>query len=599
MTSNEIRRKYIDFFVKRNHQEIPSAPLVPQNDPTTLFVSAGMQPLVPYLLGVPNAQGKRLVDVQKCMRTDDINEVGDAYHHTFFEMLGNWSLGDYFKKESITWSYEFLTHQLHVNPNRLWVSIFAGDKDAPRDEEALEIWQAVGIPKQRIIYLGKSDNWWAAGNTGPCGPDTEIFYDTTQTSHGANCQPGDNCGRFVEIWNNVFMVYNRKDDQSLNELPNKNVDTGMGIERTLAVLNGFDDNYQTDLFKPIIEAIFNLYGVNYQDSQYQSAIRVIADHIKASVFLINDGVLPSNKLQGYILRRLLRRAAIKSHLLKENSLYTLIELVGPVFEIYKDTNYLNSESLDLIKQTIHDELNKFNNSLNKGLKEIQKIDRIDGKQAFDLYQTYGFPWELTIELVSKKGQTINKKEFESEFNKHRDLSRTATAGMFKGGLADQSQQTVKLHTTHHLLLAALQKIVDPTIKQRGSNITADRLRIDFNLNHGLTGEAKQQVEDLVNQKIQEGLPVNRIEMRKEIAESVGAQMEFGTKYPDLVSVYFVGLHAEIKPENATPNDYFSAEFCGGPHVTNTSEIGADDKKFKIIKEESVGSGVRRIKAMIV
>lgn len=577
MTSQELRQKYLKFFESKGHTVIPSAPLVPENDPTTLFNSAGMQPLIPYLLGQPHPEGKRLVDVQKCIRTGDIDEVGDTYHHTFFEMLGNWSLGDYFKKESISWSYEFLSESLKVDMNRIWVTVFAGDDDAPRDKEAASIWQEVGIPAERIVYLGKEDNWWAAGPTGPCGPDTEIFYDT-QSNDDPNDKPGSDTGRFVEIWNNVFMVYNRKEDGSLEELPNKNVDTGMGLERTLAVLNEINDNYNTDLFNSIIKRLEELTDKSY--SGEEKSFRVIADHLKAAVFLISDGVIPSNKLQGYVLRRLLRRAAVKIHLLKDNSINSLLELVEPIYQIYKETGYLSKEGVVAIKQIISDELNKFQNSLNKGLKEIQKIELIDGKIAFDLYQTYGFPLELTKELAEEKGQKINESEFRSEFEKHQELSRTASSGIFKGGLQDQGETTVRLHTATHLLQASLRKTLGEHVKQMGSNITPERLRFDFSHPEKLTDQQLKEVEDLVNQKVQENLSVTTQSMPKEEALKSGAMAFFAEKYGDQVTVYSVGD--------------FSKEICGGPHVKNSSEVG----NFKITKEESAGSGIRRIYATV-
>jgi alanyl-tRNA synthetase len=588
MTSSELRQKYITFFEGKGHTYIPSAPLVPENDPTTLFNSAGMQPLVPYLLGQEHPNGTKLVDYQKCIRTGDIDEVGDSLHHTFFEMLGNWSLGDYFKQESISWSYEFLTKELNIDPNRIWISVFAGDEDAPRDEEAAQLWQQAGIPTERIVYLGKDDNWWAAGPTGPCGPDTEIFFDT-QKNDDTNDRPGSDTGRFVEIWNNVFMVYNRKDDGTLEELPKKNVDTGMGLERTLATITGEVDNYKTDLFYPIIKKIESELGVAYDTNESTiKAFRIIADHIKASTFLIKDGVQPSNKLQGYVLRRLLRRAAIKLTLLSQSQMHLLTSLVSQVFEIYSQTNYFTPEDKDFIKQIVDQEMSRFQNTLDKGLREVEKIEQVDGKIAFDLYQTYGFPLEITTELFREKGQEIDFAQFEAEFEKHKELSRTASAGMFKGGLSHHSEKTTQYHTATHLLHKALRDVLGTHVSQKGSNITEERLRFDFSHPEKLTDEQLKQVEDLVNEKIIEKLPVRVETMSKEEALNSGALAFFAEKYGDQVTVYSIG-------DNSTGSGYtFSKEICGGPHVSNTSELGT----FKIQKEESAGAGIRRIYAVL-
>lgn len=588
LTSQELRQKYLKFFEKRGHKIIPSSSLVPENDPSTLFISAGMQPLVPNLLGQPHPEGKRIVDCQKCLRTGDIEEVGDSYHHTFFEMLGNWSLGDYFKKESIPWSLEFLTKELGITMNRLWVTVFAGDEDAPRDMEAFEIWKSLSIPEERIFFLGKDDNWWAAGPTGPCGPDTEIFYDVTQLPCGPDCKPGDSCGRFFEIWNNVFMVYNRKTDGSLEELPKKNVDTGMGLERTLAILNGLKDNYQTDLLHPLIYYIESIVSGKtiYNVSGHNKDLRIIADHIRAATFLINDGVVPSNKLQGYVLRRLIRRAAVKLFQIEERSLSSISGLIDTIRQIYKGTGYFSDQEVVSIKKVLEEEVQKFQKTLNKGLKEIQKISKVDGKIAFDLYQTYGFPLEITTEIFLEKGQQIDLKEFEKEFENHKNLSRTASAGMFKGGLSDHSEETTRLHTATHLLHQALRTILGKHVEQKGSNITVERLRFDFSHSEKLTQDELKKVEDLINQKIKESLPVNNIVLPREEAEQSGALHFFGDKYSDKVSIYYIGDSLE----NA-----FSKEFCGGPHVKNTSEI----KGIKITKEESAGSGLRRIYASLL
>ncbi len=588
MTSQELRQKYIEFFESKGHTAIPSAPLVPENDPTTLFNSAGMQPLVPYLLGQTHPDGTRLVDCQKCIRTGDIDEVGDTYHHTFFEMLGNWSLGDYFKKESITWSYEFLDQALGVDMNRIWVTVFEGDDDAPRDEEAATFWQEAGIPEERITYLGKEDNWWAAGPTGPCGPDTEIFYDT-QLNDDPTDRPGSSTGRFVEIWNNVFMVYNRKEDGSLEDLPKKNVDTGMGLERTLATLNGISDNYQADLFKPIIDVILKDTTVHYGETvENDKKIRVIADHIKASVLLVQDGIMPSNKGQGYVLRRLLRRAAVKAMNLPGMKPTYLSRLVDPIFEIYKGTDYMVISDPESVKRILDEEIIKFGKTLDKGLKELQKLESIDGKVAFDFYQTYGFPLELTQELATEKGQQINKQEFEAEFEKHKDLSRTASAGMFKGGLAAHTDTTTRYHTATHLLHKALREILGAHVQQKGSNITEERMRFDFSHPEKLTEEQVKAVEELVNQKIEADLPVTVETMNKDEALKSGALAFFAEKYGDQVTVYSIGN------SSTSSEPPFSREICGGPHITHTGEIG----KFSITKEESAGAGIRRIYATV-
>ena len=585
MTSKEIRSRYLKFFEDRGHKIIPSAPLVPENDPSTLFISAGMQPLVPYLLGETHPEGSRLVDSQKCIRTGDIEEVGDAFHHTFFEMLGNWSLGDYFKEQSIPWSYEFLTQELHISPERLSVSVFAGDDDAPRDIEAAEIWKQLGIPEERIYYFGKEDNWWAAGPTGPCGPDTEIFYDVTRKPCGPDCRPGDNCGRYFEIWNNVFMVYNRKEDGSLEELPNKNVDTGMGLDRTTTVLSGLEDNYQNDLFKQSLESLIAIHksGPSYKENP--RPYRIILDHLRAAIFAVSDGVEPSNKGQGYVLRRLIRRAMIQARKLGMDDDEWLSNTLPGLIQPYLEEYPVLGKSIGGINQTITAEVDKFRKTIKKGLTKIDKLDNVDGNIAFDLFQTYGFPLELTLELAQEKGQKVDIEEFKKAFEEHQEKSRSASAGVFKGGLADHSDEVTRLHTAHHLLLAALQKIVDPNITQKGSNITAERLRMDFNLDRKLIDEEIKKVQDLMNHKIDEDLPVTKKIMSREEAEKIGAQMEFAKNYPDQVSVYFIG----------DENEAFSKEFCGGPHVNKLSDLKGH---VTITKQDNVGSGVRRIYAQI-
>ncbi|MDO8498351.1 MAG: alanine--tRNA ligase [bacterium] len=590
MTSNELRQKYLDFFRKRGHKVIPSAPLVPENDPSVLFTTAGMHPLVPFLLGQPHPQGKKLVDCQKCLRTDDIDEVGDYCHHTFFEMLGNWSLGDYFKEEAIKWSYEFLTSKegLNLPKEKLAFSVFEGDQDVPFDEESRTIWLNLGIPKERIAALPRKENWWpAVWNGGPGGPDTEMFYWTGEEEAPQKFDPDDK--RWVEIWNDVFMEYNKLPDGKVEKLVQKNVDTGMGLERTLAVVNRLDDDYQTELFLPAIEKIEQLSGLKYAD--YLKEFRIITDHLRATTFVISDGVEPSNKERGYILRRLIRRSVVKIKGLKiENVAETareiaqvFIDLMSPVYPELK----VHQEK---ILETIDQEIKKFNQTLEKGLREFQKLSDINGKIAFDLFQTYGFPLELTTELAEEKGIKINKQEFQQEFEKHQELSRTASVGMFKGGLADQSEITTKYHTATHLLHAALRQVLGDHVAQKGSNITAQRLRFDFSQPEKLTEEQLKMVEDLVNQKIKEALLVTPEVMDKDQALKSGALGFFGAKYGDKVTVFTIGP--------STPSGHsgspFSREICGGPHVQNTKELGS----FKITKEESAGSGIRRIYATL-
>ncbi|HBC72280.1 alanine--tRNA ligase [Candidatus Amesbacteria bacterium RIFOXYB1_FULL_47_13] len=579
MTADQLRQKYLDFFVARGHKIIPSAPLVPENDPSVLYTTAGMHPLVPYLLGQPHPLGKRLVDIQKCMRTDDIDEVGDTFHHTFFEMLGNWSLGDYFKKESITWSYEFLTRELKLDSGRLYISCFAGDEDAPKDEESAAVWQSLGIPADRIFFYGKKDNWWGpAGLTGPCGPDSEMFYDITQTPCGPDCFPGDNCSRFSEIWNNVFMEYNKTGPGKFEKLPFPNVDTGMGVERTLAVINGYADDYLTHLWQPAISLLEKLTGNSYS-TRFRD-FRIIADHLRAAVFIISDGVQPSNKERGYILRRLIRRVAVKLKSLTPDITTTASRLsllyVDQMSPVYPELA-VNSA---LTQQTLADEISRFLKTLDKGLREFEKIEKIDGKTAFDLFQTYGFPLEITAELASAKGYNIDTREFTSEFKKHQEMSHTASAGMFKGGLQDQSGTVVKYHTATHLLHQALRDVLGDHVHQKGSNITSARLRFDFSHSARITPEELIRIEEKVNQKISVDLPVTRTEMPKDQALAQGALAFFPEKYPETTSVYQIG-------------DY-SLELCGGPHVSSTGQIG----RIKIVKEESAGSGIRRIYAQL-
>lgn len=604
MLSSEVRQKYLDFFKKRGHKEIPSASLVPENDPTTLFTSSGMQPLIPYLLGQQHPLGKRLVDSQKSFRSQDIDEVGDNRHTTFFEMLGNWSLGDYFKKEQLPWIFEFLTKELGLQAERLYVSVFEGNESVPKDTVSINIWKeifaGVGIDakeNERIFVYPAKKNWWSRSGEPqnmppgePGGPDSEVFFDfgeeleLHEKSQFSNqkCHPNCDCGRFLEIANSVFMQYQKQKDGSVKELAQKNVDFGGGLERQVAATDDSPDIFRTDFFLPVISILESVSKKTYGEKTDETrAMRIIADHMRASVMMMADGVLPSNKTQGYILRRLIRRSLLYGRKLGLSRDLTYIgRIVEPVAVVYEHAYPVVAEKAKEIQLILQEEALRFGKTLERGLSEIEKVKKLDGHIAFNLYETYGFPWEMTVEVATEKGQTVNRLQFEEEFRKHQELSRTAAKGMFKGGLADHSDETTSLHTAHHLLLAALQKIVDPSIKQRGSNITAERLRIDVNFARKLTPEELVKVEKLVNEKIKEDLAVTRVVMEKSEAEKLGAQMEFGQKYPDKVSVYFVGDQKK----------YYSAEFCGGPHVTHTGALG----HFKILKEESSGSGIRRI-----
>jgi len=581
MNANELRDKYLEFFKSKGHVVIPSASLVPKDDPSVLFNTAGMQPLVPYLSGQPHPLGKRLVNIQKCLRTVDFENIGDNTHHTFFQMLGNWSLGDYFKKEAISWSFEFLTGKkwLNIPLKMLAFTAYEGDKTVPRDTESSELWKSLGVQAERIAFLGK-DNFWIAGESGPCGPSTEMFYWTGDVEAPKKFDPNDN--RWVEIWNDVFMQFNKGKDGAITPLKQKNVDTGMGFERTLAVLSGKKSAYETDLFQPVIKKIEQLSGKKYKDGQRE--MRIIADHVRAATFILGDGnsVNPANLDRGYVLRRLIRRAVryAKQIGLPDNSLSSLAELV------IKDYGYYYSElkkNKERITEELKKEEEKFEKTLENGLKEFEKMATqgdLSGKEAFLLFQSYGFPLEMTEELADEKKIKVNTEEFLAEFQKHQELSRKGAEQKFKGGLADISAETVRLHTATHLLNEALRKVIDSKIKQRGSNITPERLRFDFSFDRKLIPEEIKKVEDEVNRVIHKHLPVVCKEMTKEQAVKIGAEMEFGQKYPDKVTIYFVG-------------DY-SKEFCGGPHVKNTKEVG----KFKIIKEEACSAGVRRIKAVV-
>ena len=584
MTAKDLKQKFLNFFKEKGHEIIPSAPLVPENDPTVLFTTAGMHPLVPYLLGEPHPAGKRLASLQKSFRTVDIDEVGDTSHHTFFEMLGNWSLGDYWKKEAIEWSYEFLVNVLSLDPKRLWVACFGGDSDAPKDAESAEIWRSLGIPDSRIFFYGKKDNWWGpAGETGPCGPDTEMFYDTTGKTHGKNCKPGDNCGRFFEIWNDVFMEYYKTKEGKFEPLKQKNVDTGMGVERTTAVLSGLDDDYKVeDLWGDILSAIQAETKTKYEGNE--KAHRIIADHLRAATFLISDGVVPSNKERGYVLRRLIRRAVRYGRLLGVREPFST-QILSAVIKNYKE-NYPDLETnIGNIQAVVKEEEEKFFTTLERGLREIDKLGKLDGKNAFFLYETYGFPLELTEEIAKEQGQKIDKGVFEKEFENHKKLSRTASSGMFKGGLADHSEEVKKLHTVTHLLHAALRKVLGEKVEQKGSNITAERLRLDFSHPKKLTESEIKKVQDLINEQVKRNLPVTFETKTLKEALDAGALAFFGEKYGERVKVYTIG----------DPNgEWFSKEVCGGPHVKSTGEIG----RVRIKKQEKIGAGLMRIYAIL-
>ncbi len=582
MKSSEVRKRFLDFFAKRGHAVLPSTSLVPKNDPSVLFNTAGMQPLVPYLMGEKHPLGNRLVSCQKCVRTGDIEEVGNNKNLTFFEMLGNWSLGDYFKEEAIAWSYEFLTSKgegLGLDPKRLYVTVFEGDEDAPRDLEAVEIWKKF-VPENRIYFLPKANNWWSPGDNGPCGPDTEMFYDVTEKGLGdlthEQYVEADSKGELVEIWNDVFMEYEKRDGKVIGKLSQKNVDTGSGLERISMVIQGKNNVYEADMFSHVMDFIYS----NTRKPYNLQSARIVADHIRSATFLIADGVIPSNKDQGYILRRLIRRAVVQADNLGLTQ-GVLITIRGFFAEQYKDQYPELQSGLGEQHDIFKNELNKFQKTLEQGLKEFEK-----GVDPFILATTYGFPIEVTEEIAQARGININRKAFDEQMKAHQEASRAGSEQKFKGGLANTSEQTTKLHTAHHLLLKALQEVVSPDIHQRGSNITEERLRIDFNLDRKLTEEEKIAIESKVNNWISKRLRVIKRDMPKTEAEKIGAEMEFGVKYPDVVSVYF------IEDESG---DVVSKEFCGGPHVENIGSLGT----FKIQKEEASSAGVRRIKAVLI
>ena len=588
MENINLKDTYLKFFESKGHKIIPSAPIIPENDPTCLFNTAGMQPLVPYLKGEPHPEGTRLADVQKCFRTNDLDSIGDTTHHTFFEMLGNWSLGDYFKKEAITWSFELLTKHLNIPAERLAVTVFKGNDIVPQDSESAQIWKSVGIKEEKIAFLGEENNWWPNMElTGPCGPDTEIFYWRSEEKVPEKFDPDDE--NWVEIWNNVFMQYNHEENGKFVPLKNKNVDTGLGVERVTAILEGYTDNYKSSVWKDVIKKIEEISNLSYDDEQNKKAMRIIADHIRAVVMISGDdaGIKPSNTDQGYILRRLIRRIIRYAKKLNidinsnwEQELATLI--INQYSKYYTELE----RNREVILQVLKDEKIKFNRTLEKGLREFEKaINNIEGNKinkdiAFRLYDTYGFPIELTEELAKEQGLTVDIEGFKQKFAEHQEKSREGAMQKFKGGLASTGEIETKYHTATHLLNAALKKVLGDHVHQKGSNITAERMRFDFSHNAKMTDEEKQKAEDLVNEYIEMAIPVEKLEMPKEEALKLGAEAMFADKYGDIVTVYKIGD--------------ISMELCGGPHVDNTSKLG----HFKIKKEEASSSGVRRIKAIL-
>lgn len=600
MNSSEIRRRFLAFFEKRGHAIIPSAPLVPENDPSVLFNTAGMQPLVPYLMGRPHPAGDKIADVQKCIRTTDIEDVGDNRHLTFFEMLGNWSLGSYFKAEAIKWSYELLTDKeegFGLDPERLYVTVFAGDENAPRDEEAFKAWRSVGMPENRIYFNDASANWWPAVKgkdtwTGPTGPCSEMFYDVTPDGLGdltpEQYHEADDEGRVVEIWNDVFMEFEKKDGKIIGKLAKKNVDTGAGLERIAAVLQGKDNVFETDIFSPLMDIARTL-------ASHIREQRIISDHIRTSSFMIADGVMPSNTDQGYVLRRIIRRMvfATRSRTMDAGVISAMTGIIARQYE----SSYGNIKSrLGVIRQTIEEEVGKFVTALGHGIKEFERIAKgareVSASDAFNLYSSFGLPIDLTLELAKEKGISVDVGGFEEAFRKHQELSRSGAEKKFKGGLADASDEmVVRYHTATHLLHQALHDVLGENANQKGSNITSERLRFDFQHGAKMTEEEKKRVEDIVNEKIAARLPVNHVILPRAEAEKTGARHFFGEKYGDQISIYFIG------------NDIgaaYSKEFCGGPHVANTGDLAGPDGKwrFKIAKEEAVSQGVRRIKAVL-
>lgn len=583
MKAIEIRNKYLNFFKKHGHVVIPSASLIPENDPSVLFTTAGMQPLVPYLLGEKHPEGTRLTDYQKCVRTNDIDEVGDNRHLTYFEMLGNWSLGDYFKEESIAMSYEFLTKELGIPSEKISVTCFAGDEDCERDMKVYECWKKAGIPDERIYFFGKEDNWWIAGEEGPCGPDTEMYYDTGKPKCSPECNPACGCGKYIEIWNNVFMEF-YKDKNGYRKLEQKNVDTGLGLERMAMILQGKETPFEIEVFEPVMKELEKLQKADSIESR-----RIVAEHLRSSIMIINDGGRPSNVDRGYILRRLLRRMTRHMNKLEIN-LDELSNIINISIDSLKELYPELEKNRATIKEIIVAEKNKFMKTLQKGEKEFEKVanktknnnkDVIDAQAVFNLYETYGFPPEMTEELAKENGLKVDMEGYQKLFEEHQAKSRMGSEAKFKGGLASTGEMEVKYHTATHLLNAALKKVLGDHVHQKGSNITPERLRFDFSHNAKMTDEEKKQVEDLVNEYIKQDLKVERLEMTKEEALKLGAEAMFLDKYGDEVTVYKIGD--------------VSMEFCGGPHVERTGVLGT----FKIKKEEASSSGVRRIKAILL
>lgn len=598
ITHFKLRESFSQFLIERGHKEVPSIPLVPKDDPTTLFTGSGMQQFVPYLLGEIHPQGTRLYNIQRCIRAQDIDEVGDNRHDSFFEMMGNWSLGDYFKKEQLTWFFAFLTHDLGLDPNKLFVTVFKGEGKLPQDDVSIGIWKevfkTVGIDAEvgeKIFVYDAKKNWWSragipdnmpAGEPG--GPDSEVFYEFTQIQHnpkfGEVCHPNCDCGRFLEIGNNVFMQYKKMSDGTFEPLPKQNVDFGGGLERLIMAVENNPDMFETSLYQPIIKKIEKITKQSYEKAENKPSMRIISDHLKASVFLIKDGVLPSNKEQGYVLRRLLRRLAVKLRKLlgAMPSASEVAQISKIILEMYEGLYFETEKDAPLITKTIEEEIKRFSLSLEKGLKEIQKMQSVSGKDAFNLYQSFGFPLEVVEELLREKGETVDKKQFYDEFKKHKDASRSASIGKFKGGLADNSVRTLQYHTATHLLHQALFDVLGDEIRQEGSNITGERLRFDYYSTKKPTDDEIKKVESIVNEKINAALPVEFKILPKVEAEKLGAKSFFREKYPDMVKVYSIG-------------DY-SKEFCGGPHVKNTKEMG----KIEIYKTEKIGSNLYRIYA---